>query len=87
MGDARVGLVGFPSVGKSTLLTKITGTFSEAAGYGAPAAPQAEPGVRLASAPAARSSSCGAAVALLTSHRWLCVQKAAHIAVRAHQNL
>ena len=34
VGDARVGLVGFPSVGKSTLLTKVTGTFSEAAGYG-----------------------------------------------------
>ena len=32
-GDARVGLIGFPSVGKSTLLTKMTGTFSEAAGY------------------------------------------------------
>lgn len=32
-GDARVGLIGFPSVGKSTLLTKLTGTFSEAASY------------------------------------------------------
>jgi hypothetical protein len=32
-GDTRVGLVGFPSVGKSTLLTRLTGTFSEAADY------------------------------------------------------
>lgn len=32
-GDARVGLIGFPSVGKSTLLTKLTGQFSEAADY------------------------------------------------------
>ena len=32
-GDARVGLVGFPSVGKSTLLTRITGTASLAAAY------------------------------------------------------
>jgi developmentally-regulated GTP-binding protein 1 len=32
-GDRRVGLVGFPSVGKSTLLTKLTGTFSESAEY------------------------------------------------------
>lgn len=27
-GDCRIGQVGFPSVGKSTLLTKLTGTFS-----------------------------------------------------------
>ena len=32
-GDARVGLIGFPSVGKSTLLSKLTGSFSEAADY------------------------------------------------------
>jgi small GTP-binding protein len=32
-GDCRVGMIGFPSVGKSTLLTKLTGTFSEAADY------------------------------------------------------
>lgn len=32
-GDARVGLIGFPSVGKSTLLSKMTGTKSEAASY------------------------------------------------------
>lgn len=32
-GDARVGMIGFPSVGKSTLLTKLTGTFSECADY------------------------------------------------------
>jgi uncharacterized protein len=32
-GDNRIGLVGFPSVGKSTLLTTLTGTTSEAAAY------------------------------------------------------
>lgn len=32
-GDARLGMIGFPSVGKSTLLTKLTGTFSEAAAH------------------------------------------------------
>jgi small GTP-binding protein len=32
-GDARIGLVGFPSVGKSTLLTKLTGTESEIAAW------------------------------------------------------
>jgi ribosome-interacting GTPase 1 len=32
-GDTRVGLIGFPSVGKSTLLTKLTGTESAAASY------------------------------------------------------
>lgn len=32
-GDGRVALIGFPSVGKSTLLTQLTGTKSEAANY------------------------------------------------------
>lgn len=32
-GDARVALMGFPSVGKSTILSKLTNTFSLAADY------------------------------------------------------
>ncbi|KAK7058366.1 Ribosome-interacting GTPase 2 [Paramarasmius palmivorus] len=32
-GDARVALIGFPSVGKSTLLSKVTHTQSESAAY------------------------------------------------------
>lgn len=32
-GDARVALIGFPSVGKSTLLSKLTDTASETAAY------------------------------------------------------
>jgi uncharacterized protein len=32
-GDGRVALIGFPSVGKSTLLTQLTGTTSEVASY------------------------------------------------------
>ena len=32
-GDGRVSLIGFPSVGKSSLLSKLTDTKSEAAGY------------------------------------------------------
>lgn len=32
-GDARVALIGFPSVGKSSLLSQLTDTKSEAAGY------------------------------------------------------
>ena len=32
-GDARVALIGFPSVGKSTMLSELTGTHSEQAAY------------------------------------------------------
>ncbi|KAI4292924.1 hypothetical protein PAPHI01_2198 [Pancytospora philotis] len=32
-GVARIGFVGFPSVGKSTLMSKLTGVFSEVAAY------------------------------------------------------
>ena len=32
-GDARVALIGFPSVGKSTLLSTVTNTESEVAAY------------------------------------------------------
>jgi len=33
LGDARVALIGFPSVGKSSLLAKLTETQSETAAY------------------------------------------------------
>jgi ribosome-interacting GTPase 1 len=33
-GDARISIIGFPSVGKSTFLSKVTGTTSETAAYG-----------------------------------------------------
>ena len=32
-GDSRVAMIGFPSVGKSTFLSKVTKTESEAASY------------------------------------------------------
>ena len=32
-GDSRIGLIGFPSVGKSTLMTNLSGVHSEAAAY------------------------------------------------------
>jgi len=32
-GDARVVMIGFPSVGKSTLMSKLTGTASEVGAY------------------------------------------------------
>jgi len=32
-GDARVAMIGFPSVGKSTLLSKVTTTESQVAAY------------------------------------------------------
>jgi GTPase Era involved in 16S rRNA processing len=32
-GDSRIGMIGFPSVGKSTLLTKLTDTDSKIAAY------------------------------------------------------
>jgi small GTP-binding protein len=32
-GDARIGFVGFPSVGKSTLMTNLAGVYSEVASY------------------------------------------------------
>jgi len=32
-GVASVGFIGFPSVGKSTLMSKLTGQHSEAAAY------------------------------------------------------
>lgn len=32
-GDARIALIGFPSVGKSTLLSTVTRTESSAAAY------------------------------------------------------
>lgn len=32
-GDSRVGFIGFPSVGKSTLMSTLSGVYSEAAAY------------------------------------------------------
>lgn len=32
-GECQIGLIGFPSVGKSTLMSKITGTYSKVAEY------------------------------------------------------
>ncbi|XP_065893126.1 developmentally-regulated GTP-binding protein 1-like isoform X2 [Dysidea avara] len=32
-GDARIGFIGFPSVGKSTLMTNLAGVYSEVAAY------------------------------------------------------
>lgn len=32
-GDARIGFIGFPSVGKSTLLSNLAGVYSEVAAY------------------------------------------------------
>ena len=32
-GDSRIGFVGFPSVGKSTLLSNLAGVYSEVAAY------------------------------------------------------
>ena len=59
-GDTRVGLIGFPSVGKSTLLTVLTGTESEAASYEcvalrAPSPLPRRPAAAAAAAAAARS--------------------------------